>query len=64
MMTERSEREICRLQEEGTEGASASVVAVDLTAKGFRVLEVGWVLRHVFGISMPEAVHLAKTVPK
>ena len=38
---------------------SLDTVVLVMLAQGHRPTEIGGVLRHVFGLSMPEAVHLA-----
>ena len=60
-MTRRADRIIDLLIAAIDQGRSLTPAGVvsGLRANGFRPTEVGWVLRHVFGISMPEAVHIA-----
>jgi hypothetical protein len=60
-MTRRTDRIIELLAAEVAQGRSLppEVVAATLRSHGLRPSEAGWVLHHVFGTSMPEAVHIA-----
>lgn len=60
-MTGRANRIIEQLRrtQPGVRGLDTSIVARTLRAHGLLPSETGWVLHHVFGISMPEAVHVA-----
>lgn len=63
-MTRRTDRIIELLGAEVSRGRplAPAVVAATLRTHGLRPSETGWVLHHVFGIEMPEAVHMAALV--
>ena len=64
-MTEKTEQHIRLLKlmkkEMGKQGCELKPdeVAVSLRKVGLRPTETGWVLRHVFGMDMADAVHRA-----
>lgn len=60
-MTRRTDRIIELLGAEVARGRhlAPAAVAGTLRSHGMRPSEAGWVLHHVFGIEMPEAVHIA-----
>lgn len=60
-MTRRADHIIDMLTNELARGRALlpAIVAATLGSHGLRPSETGWVLHHVFGISMPEAVHMA-----
>ena len=60
-MTRRADHIIDMLKVEIARGRALAPISVGaaLRTAGLRQSEAGWVLHHVFGIPMPEAVHLA-----
>lgn len=60
-MTRRADQIIDMLAMEIAQGRSLvpAIVAATLCAHGLMPSEAGWVLHHVFKISMSEAVHIA-----
>lgn len=60
-MTRRANHIVEALKREGRgAGLSPDAMLRVLRAHGLRPSEAGWVLHHVLGISMPEAVHRAE----
>ncbi len=64
MMSPRSNAEVDRIRAELLADVDHSVesIACDLHSKGFSSIEIGWVLRHVFSLTLPEAEQV-KTGP-
>ena len=66
-MTPRANRIIDILNAENAKGGTpldVELTASGLLASGLGSTEVGWVLHQAFGLSMPEAVHIATTAPE
>ena len=60
-MTKQADLMIDLLTEKKLKGADLTIekTAHALALLSFRPTEIGWVLRHLFGLTMPDAVHRA-----
>lgn len=59
-MTNRANQQLDRLKHVGV--IHRADVLVDLVALGLDAVEIGWVVHHLFGVPMGEAVHLAEVL--